>query len=323
VPLTVLRGPLSVVAATEFGDWGSSQSEPAEVPWRWHHHLLGFAGWALIGALLIVVKENRRQSAWLILVPFLLLSEIVWPWIVRLLSLPSDAASRGAVIYQSFVVAWTAVWLLGPWLARHRPAMAFLLALAVIAIVAISAEVGVTFPLTDERLYVHVCGYRLPDIPLYLRLHGHRFTSDAMWLFPLPVAFALSAVCCRKNYRPRRFMIWLGLWLVVAIFATNAFLNVFQHVYSCLSRPPGMPTPPILPVLAGLPRLFVGSVFPPGVIIYLLNLPLMYLAMRCPEYRDRFHKVLRLPVGWPRPESSMGVVNRMEAPPNPASSGQV
>lgn len=249
---------------------GPDASPPTVVQWHWYYHLPGFAGWALIAALLVLVKENRNGSAWLVLIPFLALGEVVWPWVVQLLSVPSAIVNQIELPYQSFLVAWTALWLLGPWLARRRPALALLLSLALVAAVTIVAEVGVT--LADPYLYAHL-------YPIW-------FMRDVIYIMPLPVAFALSAACCRRSYTPRRFMIWLAFWLIAAVFSGA----VLQTLYHDLSRLRGLAGPP---VLAQLPQMLLGSAYVAAV-LYLLNLPYMYLAFRCAMYRDRFRAALRL-----------------------------
>lgn len=254
---------MSVVASSDLGDLGPSESEPAAVEWQWHYHLPSFAGWALIAVLLIFVRENRNRSAWLILIPFLALGEVIWPWTVRLLSLPSRTGSDYGLALHWLLVAWTAIWLMSPWLARRRPAAAFVLAAAIVAIVGFAGQLGSLLGL---------------DIPFGFVQRMFLGESIMMYLisaFALLVAFVLSGRSCRRRYSPERFLAWLAPWLFLGILA--GCMSVYAWMY-----------------LSILLQLSIVSLCLAGI-LYLLNLPFMYLAFRCPEYRDRFHRILHLP----------------------------
>lgn len=249
------------MASADLGDLGPSQSEPAVVEWRWYYHLPGFAGWALIVALLVLVRENRNRSAWLILIPFLLLGEVIWPWTVRLLALSSGAERRFGLPLQWLLVAWTALWLLSPWLARRRPVPAVFFVAALVTMVGIAAQLGVFL--------------------------GGESSTYLIAATALPAAFVLTRWSCRKNYRPRRFLAWLGPWLAVGVIAAWSCDTICVFA----SQADGRLASSLLRIL---PQLAVVSVCLAGI-LYLVNLPFMYLALHCPAYRDRFHKVLRLP----------------------------
>ena len=124
VPATVFSGPLRIVASAELGEMGRGQSRPILVEWHWHDQLAPFAGWALLGVLLLLVKDNRNPQALLVLIPFSLLSEILWPWIAYFLAILSVDTTQISYPFQWLLVAWTALWLLSPWLMRLRPAVA-------------------------------------------------------------------------------------------------------------------------------------------------------------------------------------------------------
>jgi hypothetical protein len=69
VPVSVLDGPLSIVASFDLGKYGPGKTEPILVEWHWYCHFWPqYAGWILILALLILVKENRSWQAWTILI---------------------------------------------------------------------------------------------------------------------------------------------------------------------------------------------------------------------------------------------------------------
>lgn len=250
-----------IVASSDLGDLGPKNGEAVVVEWQWYEHLPYFAGWALIVALLVLVRENRNLQAWAIWIPFLLLSEVIWPWIVRLLSLPTLAVDQLGDSLQLLLGVWTALWLLSPWLARRRPSVAFLLALGLAAMVGIIAQLAI-----HQSLELH-------PLLIYMPL-----------ILALLLAFLLTRHSCRKTYRPGRFLAWLVLWLVVgAGLSMSGLLAWMIFLRSSF--------PPLSFLLIWLISFSLGM----AVVLYFLNLPFMYLAFRCPVYMDRFHKILRLP----------------------------
>jgi hypothetical protein len=262
-----MRGPLSLVATLDLGGLGPHKSEPVPVEWQWYYHLPSFAGWALIGLLLVLVKENRTLQAWTILIPFLLLSEILWNWIERLLLLfmPAGAMDHTGHSLQWFLVAWTALWLISPWLARVPRLLSFVLAAAVVALIGIGAQFAV-----DRRVHLSLT-----------------LTDYGVLAYSLLLAIALGRMSCRKRYSPRRFLAWLVPWMIV-----GASVGIAGEIAATLlpqylaGRGP--------PFFLLLPRLAIGCLCV-AAIIYVLNLPFMILVFRVPEYRKRFENVLRLP----------------------------
>jgi hypothetical protein len=245
---------------------GPSKSEPVSIEWHWYYHLPNFAGWGLILVLLLLVKENRDLHAWTILIPFLLLSEILWPWMDRLFSLSSPSMEHYGASLQWLLVGWTAIWLLGPWLARVRPLLNFALAVMLAALIGVAAQFG-----SYGNAYLNM-----------------QLLDYAVWMFALLVAMVFSAACCRKKYSPRRFLAWLVPWMVVGVTVGIAceFAWLLLPRYLAGGRPPD---------LSLLSRLVIACLCEAGI-LYVLNLPFMILAFRVPTYRERFRRVLRLPL---------------------------
>ena len=273
VPFTVLNGPLTVRATLDIGGLGPHESQPEFLPWQWYYHLPQYAGCALIVSLLLLVKENRNRQAWLILVPFLLLSEIFRPWIERVLLMLGGGAGRNSLPLQWLVFVWTVVWLVSPWLARRRLAVAFVLVPAFAVSVGFVAEFALYQFMYVNRLEFPRYFYGMLSQDTYL-----------VAIFAMLLAFTLSALCCRRTYRPRRFVLWLAFWLFVSVVVgmTGDAVWIFYKLGRLDILPSRLP-------LVGLMSLCMAGA------LYLFNLPFMVLVFRCPLYRDRFHRLLRLP----------------------------
>lgn len=261
VPPTILEGPLSIVASFDLGAHGPRETEPITVEWHWHYQVWPHhAGWILIIALLILVEANRSWQAGLILAVFYVLCEVFVPWYAR-----SDRMSRQETAFLSAIIAaWTAAWLLSPWLAKLRPIVALALVLAM------SLMIGV------------VQGFWFEPALLFRPLS---LIGLVMGFFPLPVAFALSALCCQRKYRLRRFMLWLMLWLVVAFAVGCVAMCVGNSLWGEDLRHRDFSD--FIFILVVAPLVF-------GIVAYGLNLPFMLLTLLCRTYRERFHRLLRL-----------------------------
>jgi hypothetical protein len=276
---------------------GPSQSGSVVIEWRWQDNVATLAkeisqavptwpGWALILALLVLVKENRKWQAWLILIPFLLLSEILWAWVegpfvwAYAVNLGYGDVCEYASVYVPLfhwvLVAWTMIWLLSPWLARCRPRLAAILALSSAAVIGAAAS----------------CCVNARNTNLFLLVYG-------IPVFATIFAFTASRLCCRKVYGPWRFLAWLPVWLIAGVAVgllndmvwrgTNAWTTSEVALFS-------------KPILASLRM---------GAMLYLLNLSFMVLVFACPLYHDRFCKMLRLsttpaPLANPPSEASLG-----------------
>ena len=171
---------------------------------------------------------------------------------------------RCELAFQWLVVAWTALWLVSPWLARCRPPAAFALALMFAAAIGFGEYFGI---------------YQNHGI-------GQPLTSYMAWVLAISTAVALTAISCRKTYRPGRFLLRLALWLIVA--AIGCVIG--EHILGSLWLPGAGRRPNLM---ASMPNLILLSLCTAAV-LYVFNLPYLCLAFCVGPYRDRFQKVLRL-----------------------------
>ena len=281
VPLTAGSSQLELVVSHELGDWGTGERVFVFVDWRWYHGVPSLTLWMLIGFLLVAPKKNRHWQAWLILIPLVLLVALrlaSWQAIAMLPDVPSFAAELLFFPFTSLAMAWIIVWLIGHWLSRLHGIAALLLALAVMLAAGGASYVG-HFG-TAHRTLLHD-----PDAPSMVVLYA----IYAICVAVLLLAMTLSAYCCRKKYRPRRFMLWLLVWTILASMAGAC-------VFACIAATGLLALLDVWKVPMAMPvaSLIDGSIV--GGILYLINLPVMVLAFSCPCYRDRFHETFRLQV---------------------------
>jgi hypothetical protein len=207
---------LSIIASQDIGSLGPKQSAAVVVPWRWYYHCPSLALWLLLVGLLLVVKDNRRAPAWLILVPVLAVT-VIWSLLARLVSLPAESAESAGGFLVTLAASWAAVWLIAPWFASRKVAMALALALA-------------TMLAGGAAYFLSV--YGLPsnaDFSFGAGIH-------VVVTLALVLGTVLSGNCCRKSYRLGRFMAWLALWVVVVTTVSIPVVTVFAAVFTADDR---------------------------------------------------------------------------------------
>lgn len=261
-------GPLSIVASQDIGDLGPRDSAPAPIEWRWYYHVPSLGLWGVLVALLVLVKPNRRVQAWLILLPVLAVV-LAGSMLARLLSLPPSAAESFGGFLVALAAAWAAVWLLAPWLAARRVAAGIPLALAVMLVV------GAVF-------FVSVCDFgSIGELSFWIVVH----LAGAL---ALVVATVLAARRCRSGYRPRPFMAWLLLWMLVVPIVGIPVAALLTGLFTG----GGLMEFVAMLIMAVFSSLIGGVML--GMVLYLLNLPFLFLALRNSFYRERFQSALRL-----------------------------
>lgn len=256
------------MASQDIGDLGTRDSGPAAIEWRWYYHVPSLGLWGVLVALLLLVKANRCAQAWLILLPVLAVV-LGGSMLARLLSMPPSTAEGFGGFLVALAASWAAVWLLAPWLARRRVTATISLALAVML------AVGGVF-------FLSVCDFdAMDELNFWIVLH----VAGAVALL---VATALSARRCRNGYRPRRFMAWLLLWTLVVPMLAIPVSVIVTGLFSA----GGLMEFAVLLVMAIFSSVIGGAML--GVVLYLLNLPFLFLAVRNPFYGERFQTMLRL-----------------------------
>jgi hypothetical protein len=258
-------GELRIVASQDIGQLGPKDGSPVLFHWRWYYHFPTAPLWALIVLLLIAPKANRHRQAWLILIPLALVL-LVWHMPTVLLGMSDGSAEILGCLIVSFAMAWAAVWLLGHRLGSRRRTTTFFLILAVMLAVGVLS----IFCLGDMDD---------PSMPLVAYA---TYLGFAVVCFL--VAMMLSSRFCRKRFSPRRFGLWLLVWL--GALCVGLALLVYLVANTMARQPVGgfleglIVIPMMAAILAG--------------IVYLVNLPFLILSLKNPFYRRRLEAMFRV-----------------------------
>ena len=212
----------------------------------------------------VVLRANRDRRILLILVPLVIVNGL-YMLIKNLPGMTSSSEVQFDMLFQSLAAGVTLLWLAAPALGRRgaiRVVAAFGLAVAVAA------------------LAVYSYGARSSeDAALFLILLAG---LGGVLVF----APAVSTRLCKGIYRPVRFMLWLGLWMVLGgALVTAGFAAVVTLAFSS-----GMSALEFL--TAVLMSTLVGVIF--GGCLYTLYLPYMLLGFVSPFFRSRLQTCLNL-----------------------------
>ena len=202
-------GELRVVPSTNLGDLAAGDAKAVVYDWKPYYSLPGLALWAVVVLLMVVLKENRVPSVFLILVPILIVS-LLWTLLKKLLPGFGSAAIVFDQIMASATLGFGALWLVAHKIGNRNRFIALVLGLAVM----------LTCWLVGAVSYL-----------------GVEFSSDtigALVYFGLlavgmTVGLTLAGRGCRKRYSGPRFVLKLLLWSVAgSLAAIYAFILIFM-----------------------------------------------------------------------------------------------
>ena len=206
-------------------------------------------------------KDNRNYRAIFILISLIIVS-FVWLLFKRIVGMPSSSAYQFDVLFSSFVIGLTVLWLTAHKLGKFRGFVRFLLCLAVMIIIVL---LGMFPSLIDF------------DRTIAIMLVMYCFVAGVMLL-----GFAVVRKLCKNRYRPKAFMLWLALCLpVCGIIALVGYIIVAMIIVQDV------------PPLQIIPLIFIYGLII-GLLLYIINLPFMIVAFMSPFYRERFCACLKL-----------------------------
>ena len=260
VPLTVW-GHLTILPTADIGIHGPADGAATSFHWKWYYGPVRFTMWLLVGLAIVLVKANRNTQALVILAPLL---AVIIIWALICTTLPSDSGST--MVFNLLVFSVTAgitlLWLLAQKLGNCNPPIAFLSALAIMAV---ASTIGViSYDLHDLQGDAEVA-----IIMLCLLELGMLF------------GFVRAARACRQSYSLGRFMTRLGFWILLCSVGLMFALWLFGFLLNYGHD------------LEDLPEcLFGGGVL--GLLIFMVNIPFIILAFHNSFFGERFRTCLRL-----------------------------
>lgn len=251
------------MASADIGDLGPKDGTAAIYDWKLYYNIPSLALWAVLILAIVLIKGNRNPRALLILVPLLIVN-LFWTIFKKAIGFPSEPAQMFGMVFYSLTVGITILWLLAHKLCNRNRFVTFLRALAIMAVVGLAGVVS--YGMTE---------FSSQTMAIIILLAVLALTTLC--------GFALAAWCCRKRYGSVRFVLWLGLCIVVLCVAT---MLGFYSIVFIVSRPPVSVFTVLLQV--SIAALVVGGC------LYVIVFPYMILALRSPFFRERFYACLRL-----------------------------
>jgi len=259
-----VRGPVQVAAVADLGGLGDKEGPRVNYEWVPPSLLPQFVPWIAV-LLLLLLPANRRPQAWWVLLPM----GVVWLIDLVLKFVTPDMLAYAndyvALALTSLAFGVAVFWLLAGYLSGLSRPVVFLVATLIISASSILAYLI----RSDWSELVPVTAV---------------FTA-ALVLLSLVTALALvlSALMCKRVYRPTRLLAWfvgflLAGWLVIS----SPFVIVFLVV--SLTQGGG---PPMLEFLLGI------AMF--ALLTFVVVLPFLLLSFVESHYKERFMALFRLP----------------------------
>lgn len=198
-------GELKIVASGDIGDLGPKEGTGITYNWSILYNVAGWLPWLLVIAALVLLKENRRGAAYLILLPVLVFKGILCGIIAlmaRFANMPSEIAMLFHTLADCLLVGFVLNWLLGERIGNRNRFVTWLLAIVIFAITWAVSLVSMG------------TGREAMQISIFI----------GMTVAILMLSFPLSGFKCRKAFGPVKFCLWMALWVVV--FTYGLFLTV-------------------------------------------------------------------------------------------------
>lgn len=253
-----------MLVSHELGSLATEQGEPVLIQWRWYDNAPMLPLWFGLALLLIVPRPNRHWQAWTILALPLPAAALQLFFFV-----PGLGESAGFDAFVQFTVtlaiAWSAVWLLVPYLATGHRAAAFFSAMAVMLAAGLVAYVGYFGALVSWE-------------------HLHMVGLWCVGSVGLVGGLLLSGFTSRTDFHPGRLALWLLLWLPLmtaaglVVFFGAMFLPMAGHLG-------------VFMLVAMAVSVVFSTVFLAGF-LYAVNAPVLFLAGLTDCYGGRMRRLV-------------------------------
>ena len=250
-------GDLRIVASAKIGGAGSVEGEPVLYYWPWYWHLSRIGPWVLLALAVGAARRNRDRRAILIFVPLAILS-LLWPVVVRLVSLPSGSVDQFALLFESLVVGLALLWLNADKFSGYYGLVRVPMSLGILLLAGLVTSMSSGRTISDPVFIV---------LPIFVAVTGAILLG----------ALALTRRMTHRRYVPFPFMLWLAVWsLLITMAGTALFFTVLLMISQGTINAP----------LLFFQTMMGGAL---GLCLYAVNLPYMLLMFRSSFFRQRFH----------------------------------
>jgi len=255
-----LRIVPSINSSEDIGSLGIKEGTATIYPWKWYYSMPAFGIWIFLALAILLFKDNRDPRVLLILIPIFII-RLLWSLFLPVLGVPTTRLVVFGMLVDALVIGLAVLWLLAYKLGNRNRFISVLLAFIVLLAATFIAVVSnQTWSLRGSR---EVMVVQVLEIVIML------------------LVFVLAGWCCRKQYGPKRFMLWLAFWTIVI-----SLVGMF--IYFLISMRPSADE-----LINQIPEVLVGSLIL-AITIYMLNLPFLILAFASTFYRERFYAYFRL-----------------------------
>ena len=251
--------------SADLGRLGPHQGEAVRYNWKWYDSASGFMLWLVLILAVVIPKANHNIHVLWIIVPLVVLNQLYLAF-KQLAGANSSSIVQFDTLFYSMLIGIAVLWLTANYLEKFGGFIRFLLAFGTVLIVACFGTLS-----------------------YYAGFSRDTFLFSVLFVFitlALLLAMTVSSFLCGKRYQPVRFLLWLGLWVLVgSILAISIFYVVLT--LGTGTRPSWSNFPQMILMLV-----IPGSIF--ALVLYVLNLPFLILGFAHPFFRERFCACLNL-----------------------------
>jgi hypothetical protein len=227
--------------------------------------------WVLPFLALVALKENRKWSALLIFLPWVIFAG-TWILLSKFISAETLSTVGLGPVIVSLAMGLALLCLLGEKIGKVKTFYSYLFAVIILVVAGTSGTVGGNAGRLDASTKISLMTF------LY-------------WSGALLLAFTLTARSARKSYSNKRFTAFFLLWAVISQILC-LFIYAGTH-WGWVIRMMGKISTAIVWITA------IGAVF--GLVLFLIVLPYLILVFRSDLFNGRFRSWLGLPVAKKEP----------------------
>ena len=253
---------MRIIPTSNLGQISSQEIQETLYKWKFAYTVLGSLIWLPLILVIGIFRDNRNYRITYLLIALLVVNLIWWSFLKATNGEGSSNATEFDITFQSFTIGLALLWLTAHKFSKYHGLLRIFLSLIIMTLVLIMGILSIIadFNKTTELMFI-----------LFI------FVAFATLL-----AFAFAGKYCRKEYHPKRFMLWLVLFLPIwSMIAMAGYLLVGNAIMNSSANPLEF----VMATIAGL-------IF--GLLIYALNLPFLIMGFVSPFFRERFCACLGL-----------------------------